>query len=523
MFLRAQVWSDAGWTAVERVIRHRAGKPMVRVLTHTGLVDVTTDHSLLRADGSPATPREVNIGDGLLHFEAFPELPQALDAISQPWCADMMGCTFGEGRKRGHHAAGQAFEIAEASGGVGMLYMADLRVPMRILGAPVAVRGAFWAAVFNASEAEGVDRAWIDLTSQWSAATLMILAASLGYSVSVSSISSGYRVHATRTPPCDMVDLTEVVELVELPSDPEAYVYDLTTANHHFAAGVGKLVVHNTDSVMCILNLGEDKRHDMAAHFLAAERLAADISKTFPKPVELEFEKCYYPYLLFSKKRYAGLMFTNPATHDYVDVKGLQLVRRDNCPLVKDVSTAILDKIMYARDPDQAIHEARSCILRVLRHQEPLEKFIVSKSLRSDYKNNAQPHVYVAKKIFQRTGAKLPSGVRVPFVFVADAQNPDGLLAERAEDPEHVRANDLELDTLYYIHRQLESPIQALLELLVDDPVQAVFGDDAIKPLMAALHTQRDGEVKVAKRLRKNTTNKQHEITSFFQPKPSPK
>ena len=280
-----------------------------------------------------------------------------------------------------------------------------------------------------------------------------------------------------------------------------------------------RVVYGDTDSVMCILNLGEDKQHDMAAHFQAAERLASDISKTFPKPVELEFEKCYYPYLLFSKKRYAGLMFTNPTKPDYVDVKGLQLVRRDNCPLVKDVSTAILHKIMYERSAALAIEEARACILRVLRHQEPLDKFIVSKSLRADYKNNAQPHVYVAKKIFQRTGAMLPSGVRVPFVFVADPSHPDGLLAERAEDPEHVRAHSIQLDTLHYIQRQLESPIQALLELLVDDPFQEVFGDATIKPLMAALSTQREAEVKVAKRLRKNTANKQPEITSFFQTK----
>lgn len=47
----------------------------------------------------------------------------------------------------------------------------------------------------------------------------------------------------------------------------------------------------DTDSVMCILNLGEDKRYDMAAHFEAAEKLADAISKTFPPPVELEFEK----------------------------------------------------------------------------------------------------------------------------------------------------------------------------------------------------------------------------------------
>jgi DNA polymerase delta subunit 1 len=228
--------------------------------------------------------------------------------------------------------------------------------------------------------------------------------------------------------------------------------------------------------------------------------------------------QCYFPYLLFSKKRYAGLMYTKPDTPDYIDVKGLQLVRRDNCPLVKDVSNAILDKIMYQRCADLAIEEARASVLRVLRHQEPLDKFVVSKALRSDYKNTAQPHLYVAKKITRRTGQPVPSGARVPFVFVADPANPDGLLAERAEDPEYVREHGLDLDVLHYVEHQLESPITALLELLVDDPTKEVFGSENIAPLMEVLRGQRAQDVKVAKRIRKNVANNQREITAFFSP-----
>ena len=37
---------------------------------------------------------------------------------------------------------------------------------------------------------------------------------------------------------------------------------------------------------------------------------AAAVSKTFPPPVKLEFEKVYFPYLLMNKKRYAGLLWT---------------------------------------------------------------------------------------------------------------------------------------------------------------------------------------------------------------------
>lgn len=68
-----------------------------------------------------------------------------------------------------------------------------------------------------------------------------------------------------------------------------------------------RVVYGDTDSVMVIFAVNDPgKRHDLATHFEIAQRVAETITATFPKPVELEFEKCYYPYLLFSKKRYSG-------------------------------------------------------------------------------------------------------------------------------------------------------------------------------------------------------------------------
>ena len=62
-----EVWHEGGFTAVRRVIRHMCAKPLMRVLTHTGVVDCTADHSLVRGTGETASPMEVRIGDDLLH------------------------------------------------------------------------------------------------------------------------------------------------------------------------------------------------------------------------------------------------------------------------------------------------------------------------------------------------------------------------------------------------------------------------------------------------------------------------
>lgn len=52
---------------------------------------------------------------------------------------------------------------------------------------------------------------------------------------------------------------------------------------------------------------------------------AADlVSAKFVKPIKLEFEKVYFPYLLINKKRYAGLYWTKPDKYDKMDTKGIE-------------------------------------------------------------------------------------------------------------------------------------------------------------------------------------------------------
>lgn len=68
------------------------------------------------------------------------------------------------------------------------------------------------------------------------------------------------------------------------------------------------------------------------------------MAQRWPQP------QVYFPYLLISKKRYAGLLFSSrPDAHDRMDCKGLEAVRRDNCPLVANLVTASLRRLLIDR------------------------------------------------------------------------------------------------------------------------------------------------------------------------------
>jgi len=62
-----EIWTNDGWSAIHRVIKHKTKKKIYRITTHTGMVDVTEDHSLLDENIQKLKPNEAKIGMKLLH------------------------------------------------------------------------------------------------------------------------------------------------------------------------------------------------------------------------------------------------------------------------------------------------------------------------------------------------------------------------------------------------------------------------------------------------------------------------
>ena len=75
-----EVWSDLGFTKPKYIMRHPKTENLFRVNTHTGSVDCTGDHSLLRNTGEEVKPKDLKIGDKLMQKD----FPVPLDTPKEP-------------------------------------------------------------------------------------------------------------------------------------------------------------------------------------------------------------------------------------------------------------------------------------------------------------------------------------------------------------------------------------------------------------------------------------------------------
>lgn len=122
-------------------------------------------------------------------------------------------------------------------------------------------------------------------------------------------------------------------------------------------------------------------------------------------------------------------------------------------PLVREVSNAVLDSILYKWDVMGARVQARKVVRDLLEGRIPIEKLTLTKALRTGYKNLDLPHLAVARKMEKRDPGSGPKpGDRVPYVLI-DTGNPKDKQSEKAEDPAYAVRMGLPLDTGYYMVR----------------------------------------------------------------------
>lgn len=327
---------------------------------------------------------------------------------------------------------------------------------------------------------------------------------------------------------------------------------ELIEAKYSFA----KVRYGDTDSVF--IDVGQ---LDMEEAFRFGQDAAAHVTDHFNRPISIEFEKVFSPFLLLSKKRYVGLKYTSLTKPPKLDMKGVQLVRRDTCPFVKRVCKEALNKIMYQQDLQAAIQVVRDATRELLEGRAPIEELTLSKTLaassedlimdvqgvctgcggktmmkvkdelvcqnkrcglvrKAKYKNLTQAHITVACKLEERNPGSGPkSNDRVPFVYI---QGPKALNAsEKVDDPKHVKEKGVPIDYYYYLNNGLVNPTSQLFEELLpkgSDLFDTLFDRKYIEDYQK----KNEKQWKAMDRVHKNQQKGLLEITSFFKPKQLP-
>lgn len=246
-------------------------------------------------------------------------------------------------------------------------------------------------------------------------------------------------------------------------------------------------------------------------------RAAKEVSALFPEPIRLCYEKCYAPYILFSKKRYVGLI----QPQGEVDCKGVQFVRKDTCPFVKETCQTTINILLHKCDVRDAIAHVQRAASDLLEGRVSMDALVVQKSIGASakriladeerrclgcaagegscqmtqrkgeenlltcthcgasrtmaYKSTATPALQVALRMEKDPLQQGPkAGDMVPFIFVR-VPEPKGkqknasttICTDKAEHPIIAKDRGMEVDGRFYFDHHMKGIFVELFKLLL--------------------------------------------------------
>jgi DNA polymerase elongation subunit (family B) len=149
---------------------------------------------------------------------------------------------------------------------------------------------------------------------------------------------------------------------------------------------------------------------------------------------------------------------------------GVALKRRDSAPIVKDIFGGALDILLEQRNILPAQDFVKKMLVNVLQNKLPLEKFIITKQLRDDYKNPSQiAHRVLADRMEERDAGNAPRvGERLAYIYVENRKDAKKQ-GDRIEHVDYVREKKLKPDTEFYITNQIQNPVAQLFALAIED------------------------------------------------------
>ena len=383
----------------------------------------------------------------------------------------------------------------------------DKQVPSPIFTASYEVRHAFFLGYWAG---DGATNDCLTLSNKGSvgSAGLFFLARSLGYKASINIKADKPNVYKLTFSTPDRKFRKQpnaIKKKVNITNTTEKYIYDIQTSNHHFAAGVGQLVIHNSNYVTFPHIKSISETWDYAIKVAdGVTNWTENGKRVFPHPIKLEFENTIYErFLILSKKRYMYQEIDRDGNlNKKVGKKGVILARRDNSQIVRSLYEKVTAMIFDKKTRDDLYTYVNDYVRDIYDNKLDQKDYVITKSVGDsdgnvdnetgrvgDYKVKKLPcdpkervnvlngqnekeyyiscmpaQVQLAERM-KRRGVPVDAGSRIEYVVT---RKPGvSTLGQKIEDYDYFKRNAsvLELDPKYYVDAMI-NPLDQIFKTM---------------------------------------------------------
>ena len=228
-----------------------------------------------------------------------------------------------------------------------------------------------------------------------------------------------------------------------------------------------EVVYGDTDSIM--VNV---RSNDYDEALAKGKEVIKKINEGY-KAVELDIDGVFSNMLLLKKKKYAAMTISGRDADGKLKysrkTSGLDMVRRDWCPLSKEVSSYVLDRLLGGRSREDSVENIHTYLRGVGEkiQDQVWEGFVMTKQLTKmphEYSDaKSQPHVQVAIRMIQ-ANEPVQAGQEIQYIVV---EGNTSSIADRSMTPkEFLAAADAKIDFKWYLSTQIHPPITRLCEVI---------------------------------------------------------
>ncbi|KAM3473361.1 hypothetical protein MY5147_004829 [Beauveria neobassiana] len=231
-----------------------------------------------------------------------------------------------------------------------------------------------------------------------------------------------------------------------------------------------QVIYGDTDSVMINANVDS-----VADAFKVGNEFKRAVNEQY-RLLEIDIDNVFRRILLQAKKKYAAINLVEKDGKfiEKMEVKGLDMRRREYCALSKEISKRLLDEILSGAETEEAvsrIHEYLRDTAAKMREQTiPVAKYIIFTQLGkgpAEYPNaDSMPQVQVALRDLAR-GKTVRKGDVVSYIITGDGKSSEPP-AKRAHAPGDLKTDpSLVPDVEWYLGKQIFPPVERLCANIV--------------------------------------------------------